>query len=155
MTLQGMKGITCRLTFHIGERTGATSALHICSADQSFPKHFLIPAHRTHLSDEDRAFLQRKGVFTLPGKNACDSLVQAYFVHVHPILPVIEADVLLHHRHTGKLQEYNILLLWSLFFVAANVYRGIDCLHLMRLTEACSLFQRTYTSKKDLHLGGQ
>jgi hypothetical protein len=28
-------------------------------------------------------------------------------------------------------------------------------LHLMRLTEACSLFQRTYTSKKDLHLGGQ
>ncbi|KAJ5378981.1 C6 transcription factor, partial [Penicillium cosmopolitanum] len=103
-----------------GERTGPTSALDICSPGQSLPKHFLIPSHRKDLSDEDRDFLQRKGVFTLPGKNACDSMVEAYLLHVHPILPVVEADLLLQHHQSGQLHSYNTLLLWSLFFVAVN-----------------------------------
>ncbi|KAJ5220564.1 fungal-specific transcription factor domain-containing protein [Penicillium chermesinum] len=106
--------------YYTGEQTGPTSALDICSPNHLLPKHFLIPLHRTHLSDEDQDFLQRKGVFTLPGKNACDAMVQAYLVHVHPILPIIEADVLVSHHRIGQLQNYNLLLLWSLFFVAVN-----------------------------------
>ncbi|KAJ5928821.1 fungal-specific transcription factor domain-containing protein [Penicillium verhagenii] len=106
--------------FYTGEQTGPTSALNICSLDQSLPKHFFIPLHRTHLSDEDQDFLRRKGVFTLPGKSACDAMIEAYLVHVHPILPVIEADVLVNHHQAGQLQDYNILLLWSFFFVAVN-----------------------------------
>ncbi|KAJ5923335.1 fungal-specific transcription factor domain-containing protein [Penicillium verhagenii] len=54
------------------------------------------------------------------GKSACDAMIEAYLVHVHPILPVIEADVLVDHHQAGHLQDYNILLLWSLFFVAVN-----------------------------------
>ncbi|KAB8218902.1 fungal-specific transcription factor domain-containing protein [Aspergillus novoparasiticus] len=106
--------------FYTGEQTGPTSALNICSPNDSLPKHFLVPLHRTHLSDEDQNFLRRKGVFTLPGKSACDSMIEAYLVHVHPILPVIEADVLVEHHQAGQLQDYNLLLLWSLFFVAVN-----------------------------------
>lgn len=116
--------------FKVGEQTGPTSALNICSPDHLLPKHFLIPLHRTHLSDEDQDFLRRKGVFTLPSTSACDSMIEAYLVHVHPILPVIEADVLVYHHQAGKLQDYNLLLLWSVFFVAVNVCRdaGVFCI---------------------------
>lgn len=73
------------------------------------------------LSDEDRAYLGNKGVFTLPGNETCYSLVRAYFCHVHPIMPIIEADYLLNAFHSGRLRDYNVLLLWSIFFVAVNV----------------------------------
>ena len=84
--------------------------------------HFLIPMHvSASLPDEDRMYLENKGVFTLPGKEACDSLIRAYFRHVHPIMPIIEADHLLNTLQNGKLKDYNVLLLWSIFFVAVNV----------------------------------
>ena len=73
------------------------------------------------LSDEDRMYLENKGVFTLPGKEAYDSLIRAYFRHVHPIMPIIEADHLLNTLQNGQLKDYNALLLWSIFFVAVNV----------------------------------
>lgn len=107
--------------FLIGEQTGPTSALSILSPGQSLPKHFLIPSYRKDIPEEDREFLRRKGVFTLPGKDACDSMVEAYLLHVHPILPVVEVDVLLQHHQSGQLQSYNLLILWSLFFAAVNV----------------------------------
>nr|UPX44679.1 hypothetical protein FAC6B23_13 [Penicillium fuscum]UXX61836.1 hypothetical protein FAC4N16_09 [Penicillium fuscum] len=109
--------------FYTGERTGPTSALDVCLPDQSLPRHFLVPLHRRDLSSDDQEFLRKKKVFTLPGKTACDSLIEAYLLHVHPVLPVIEADVLLSHHKAGELETYNLLLLWSLFFVAVNVCR--------------------------------
>ncbi|KAJ5677317.1 fungal-specific transcription factor domain-containing protein [Penicillium maclennaniae] len=111
--------------FYTGDQTGPTSALNICSPDESLPKHFLIPASKTKLSDDDRDFLQRKGVYTLPKKETCDSLITAYLLHVHPIMPVIEADDLLLHYQAGKLQDYNISLLWSIFFAATNVFSSV------------------------------
>lgn len=73
------------------------------------------------LSSEDREYLASKGVFTLPGKEACDSLIRAYFRHVHPIMPIVEADGLLGAVAAGRLGGYNILLVWSVFFAAVNV----------------------------------
>jgi hypothetical protein len=104
-----------------GEKTGPTSALNICSPDESLPKHFLIPASITQLSSDDREFLEKKGVYTLPKNDTCDGLIAAYLLHVHPIMPVIEADELLLYHHAGKLQSYNLSLLWSIFFAATNV----------------------------------
>ncbi|KKK21761.1 hypothetical protein ARAM_001698 [Aspergillus rambellii] len=103
--------------FYTGEGTGPTSALNICS----LPRHFFIPVtNRVSLSDEDRNYLQIKGVFTLPSKAVCDSFLRAYFYHVHPVMPVIDVNLLLNMHHSGRLQEYNLLLLWSIFFVAVN-----------------------------------
>lgn len=75
----------------------------------------------TQLSSDDREFLEKKGVYTLPKNDTCDGLIAAYLLHVHPIMPVIEADELLLHYHAGKLQSYNLSLLWSIFFAATNV----------------------------------
>jgi hypothetical protein len=36
-------------------------------------------------------------------------------------MPIVDATVLLKFHETGKASEWNLLLLWSMFFVAANV----------------------------------
>lgn len=99
-----------------------TSTLDLCSPGYRMPQHFPIPTHMpAPLAEEDRRYLGSKGVFTLPGKEACESLIRAYFRHVHPIMPVVEAHQLLNALQSGRLQDYNILLMWSVFFVAVNV----------------------------------
>lgn len=37
------------------------------------------------------------------------------------MMPIVDATVLLKFHETGKASEWNLLLLWSMFFVAANV----------------------------------
>lgn len=107
-----------------GEQTGPTSALDFCSPGTALPRHLLIPSRaKISLPEEDRNFLLAKGVFSLPGNNACASLLRAYMSHVHPIMPIIEIDQILNHYHDGRLNEYNILLLWSVFFAGVNVRR--------------------------------
>lgn len=106
----------------IGEQTGFTSALDACSSQNTLPRHLLVPSRaREYLAEEDREYLRIKGVFTLPGNDACSELLRCYISHVHPVMPIIEINHILDYYHAGRLQEYNILLLWSVFFVAVNV----------------------------------
>lgn len=106
----------------IGEAPGFTSVLDACSpSQQPVARHILISEASILLSAQDRAYLQYKGVFTLPQKSTCNELLRAYFHHVHPIMPIVDASVLLKFHQTGKASEWNLLLLWSMFFVAANV----------------------------------
>jgi hypothetical protein len=73
------------------------------------------------LYEDDRSYLAKKGVFSLPSHEACEVLLQAYFQHVHTIVPAIEADKILEYFYAGRLHEYKLLLVWSMFFVAVNV----------------------------------
>lgn len=110
-----------------GEQTGPTSALDVCSPGIALPRHLLIPSRaREPLPEEDINFLRAKGVFTLPEKESCAHLLRAYISHVHPMMPIIEIDQLLSHFQDGRLHEYNILLLWSVFFAAVNVRPPLD-----------------------------
>ncbi|OKL62038.1 hypothetical protein UA08_02938 [Talaromyces atroroseus] len=110
-----------RVPFYTGHDLGPTSALNICVPDKSLSRHLLIPpGTSTILSDEDREYLQKKGVYKIPENEVCNSLLRAYFTHVHPIIPVIEPDVILNHHTAGRLREFNLLLLWCIFFVGAN-----------------------------------
>ncbi|KAE8337115.1 hypothetical protein BDV24DRAFT_140595 [Aspergillus arachidicola] len=107
--------------FYTGGQTGPTYALGLCSPEKSLPTHFLIPSHtQPPFSEADRHYLEAKGVLSLPGKESCEALLRAYLHHVHPIMPVIEVDNILNYQHNGRLHEYNILLLWSVFFAAVN-----------------------------------
>ncbi|KAL6897484.1 fungal-specific transcription factor domain-containing protein [Trichoderma evansii] len=107
--------------FYTGEAPGFTSILDACSpSQQPAARHILISEAHISLSDEDREYLRYKGVFTLPQKSTCNELLRAYFHHVHPIMPVVDASVLLKLHQTGKASEWNLLLLWSMFFVAAS-----------------------------------
>ncbi|KAJ0421225.1 fungal-specific transcription factor domain-containing protein [Aspergillus carlsbadensis] len=114
--------------FYTGYKTGPVSTLSLVATGGSLPQHLLIPSSvSTPLCEEDRAYLASKGVFNLPSHEACECLLQAYFRHVHTIVPVIEADKILEFFHAGRLHEYKLLLVWSVFFVAVNFVPSSIC----------------------------
>jgi hypothetical protein len=41
-------------------------------------------------------------------------------------MPIVDATVLLKFHQEGKASEWNLLLLWSMFFVAANVSLAVS-----------------------------
>ncbi|KAB8218256.1 C6 transcription factor [Aspergillus novoparasiticus] len=108
--------------FYTGESPGFGSVLDLCSPPQQpVPRHILLqPKRSIPLSAEDREYLQYKGVFNLPRSDTCDELLRAYFHHVHPILPVVDVTSVLSSYPSGESNQCNLLLLWSMFFVAAN-----------------------------------
>ncbi|KKP07879.1 hypothetical protein THAR02_00087 [Trichoderma harzianum] len=110
-----------QVPFYSGSQTGPAYTLDICSPEKPLSTHFLIPSRgRSPLSSADRSYLDAKGVFTLPKTKSCESLLRAYLHHVHPIMPVVEVDHILEYQRNGRLHEYNILLLWSIFSAAVN-----------------------------------
>ncbi|RFU24442.1 hypothetical protein B7463_g11893, partial [Scytalidium lignicola] len=74
----------------------------------------------TSLPPEDREYLERKGVFSLPQHDTCAKLLQAYFHHVHLVMPVVDANIIINFSDPTKSCRCNLLLLWSMFFVAVN-----------------------------------
>ncbi|KID81463.1 Transcription factor, fungi [Metarhizium guizhouense ARSEF 977] len=109
-----------QLPFYSGEQLG----LHVGS---SVPRHFLIPSGtETFLEKEDREYLKAKGVLTLPQNDTCAALLRVYLSHVHPVYPVIEVEQLWDCYHNGRLGQYNLLLLWSIFSVAVNFISSQD-----------------------------
>jgi hypothetical protein len=97
--------------------------------EEAAPKHILLPYNiPASLSSQERAYLDYKGCFTLPQNEICVGLLRAYFHHVHPLIPVVDAEETLKFLDSNT-NEYNLLLLWAMFFVAANVSK-LPYLHL-------------------------
>ncbi|KAB8235430.1 Zn(II)2Cys6 transcription factor [Aspergillus alliaceus] len=113
--------------FYTGESPGFGSVLDLCSPPQQpVQRHILLqPKTSIPLSAEDRDYLQYKGVFNMPRSDTCDELLRAYFHHVHPIFPVVDATTFLKTYPSGESNQCNLLLLWSMLFVAAN-YISVD-----------------------------
>jgi hypothetical protein len=107
----------------LGDSPGFGGVFDICSSPrQPVQRHILLTSKTsTFLSPEDKEYLQYKGVFSLPQRETCNELLRAYFHHVHPLTPVVDATTLPHLYPTGDNQQHNLLLIWSIFFVAANV----------------------------------
>jgi hypothetical protein len=51
---------------------------------------FLEAETLSHIAPDDFKFLEYKGCFHLPSRPILDDLVREYFLHVHPVLPVID-----------------------------------------------------------------
>ncbi|KAL7932891.1 fungal-specific transcription factor domain-containing protein [Trichoderma chlorosporum] len=111
-----------QVPYYIGEQTGGpTSTMHICTTDHLIPRHLLMPAaKKTILTEDEKTFLRRKGVYSFLSDAASDSLIRAYFHNVHPIMPILEADKLLEYHRSKRLQEYNLILLWGLYTISSN-----------------------------------
>ncbi|PCG91370.1 Transcription factor [Penicillium occitanis (nom. inval.)] len=108
-------------TLACGESTGFPAVLDIMAPEEAAaPKHILLPYNiPASLSSQERAYLDYKGCFTLPQNEICLDLLRAYFYHVHPLIPVVDAEEILKFLDSNA-NEYNLLLLWAMFFVAAN-----------------------------------
>lgn len=67
------------------------------------------------------AYAEAKGCYSLPSQQVCESLIYCYFHYVHTTLPVVDVTDFLEHYHERGFQNASLLLLWSIFSVAANV----------------------------------
>ncbi|EHK50239.1 hypothetical protein TRIATDRAFT_289040 [Trichoderma atroviride IMI 206040] len=113
---------TGQIPYYVGEQTGGpTSIMHICTTDHAIPRHLLLPeAKQIALTEDEKAFLRSKGVYSFLSDTTMDCMIRAYFHHVHTIMPVLEADTLLGHYRSKRMHEYNLILLWSMCSIACN-----------------------------------
>ncbi|KAI0903083.1 fungal-specific transcription factor domain-containing protein [Ustulina deusta] len=109
-------------TFYVGDQQGIGYILDIVGDSSVVPQHYGLPYMvATHdLTPQDVAYLRSKGVFSVPSEPVCQALLKAYFYHIHPILPVVDAAEVLTSFRNGGASAVNLLLLWSMFSVAAN-----------------------------------
>lgn len=86
-------------------------------------RHFLVPTEvEKALAPDDLAYLQGKGCFSLP--TGSRALISAYFRFVHASFPILDASAFCQDCADGRLDRINLLLLWSMFSVAASYVPG-------------------------------
>ncbi|KAF7166272.1 hypothetical protein CNMCM5623_000029 [Aspergillus felis] len=115
------------MPIYTGESLGFSAVLDVF-ATQAVPRHVFRPSSHPSLTAEDVEYLKFKGCLTLPSSDICRGLLRGYFHHVHPILPVVDAaQVLKFEQQHDRPAEWNLLLLWSIFFVAVNFIPAETC----------------------------
>ncbi|KAJ8129427.1 hypothetical protein O1611_g4205 [Lasiodiplodia mahajangana] len=109
-------------TFYVGGPQGIGYILDIVGEPGGSPQHYGLPymAAGHDLMPQDVAYLRSKGVFSVPSEPVCQALLTAYFHHIHPILPVVDAAAVLTSFRNGGVSSVKLPLLWSMFSVAAN-----------------------------------
>ncbi|KAK5700337.1 hypothetical protein LTR17_023012 [Elasticomyces elasticus] len=109
--------------FYTGDKSSALGFLgDICQPNSTQRgSHYLVPrTSKKTKGSEDLSYLRSKGAFSLPSKELPDELICLYFRHVHPLVPIVDAQSFLHQYLEHGTQDVNLLLLWSMFFAAAN-----------------------------------
>lgn len=75
-------------------------------------------------SPHDVQFLEAEGCFHLPTRPIMDQIVRQYFLHVHPLLPILnEGDFweMYHTKPSGASSNISLLVLQAVMFVSCNV----------------------------------
>ena len=72
------------------------------------------------LESEALTYAEAKGCFSMPSHAVCEDLVQCYFHYVHPTCPIMNIADFLEQYTGGAFEDTSLLLLWSMFSVAAN-----------------------------------
>lgn len=65
--------------------------------------------------------MQAKGVFSIPTIDVCEHLLRCYFLHVHVLLPVVNAHTFLTEYVNGGPSNINLMLLWATFLAGSHV----------------------------------
>lgn len=109
--------------------------------DPTNPDYSILEAPKTQtLSPEDLDYLYRQGCFVVPHRNILDEFIQQYFLHIHPMLPMInEAEFwALYLPHTAEgapADKLPLIVLQGMLFTACSVSAlAVDCIiHVLTL----------------------
>jgi hypothetical protein len=78
-----------------------------------------------HIAPEDFKFLECKGCFHLPARPVLNEFVREYFLHVHPVLPVINEQEFwnMYYPRRGQTPQFKIPLFVfrAMLFVSCSV----------------------------------
>ncbi|ODM19535.1 hypothetical protein SI65_04519 [Aspergillus cristatus] len=80
----------------------------------------VIPPHPADFDPFELDILNRRGAFSLPPKDVCDTLVKIFFEWIAPILPVVNRQEFMRKYHSPNGTGPPILLLQAMFMVAAR-----------------------------------
>ncbi|KAH0845928.1 hypothetical protein AYO21_01399 [Fonsecaea monophora] len=104
---------------YLGDANVLSLVLDICQHPR--PSHYMVPRGATRpLSPEESTFIEAGGCYSFPDKEICERLTQAYFKHIHPNLPIMEAGRFIARFRDRGTDGLNLLLMWSMFFAASS-----------------------------------
>ncbi|KAK6062775.1 cutinase transcription factor 1 beta (C6 transcription factor) [Seiridium cupressi] len=113
--------------------------------------HYLVPHKvRKDKSPEDLEYLRVKGAFSVPSREVCDALIRTYFLHVHPLLPILDVTEFLTQFTQNGYQNVNLLLLWSIILMAAG-FEEPETLRKSRYASRKALRRTAYERAKLLY----
>jgi hypothetical protein len=79
----------------------------------------------SHIAPEDIQFLEYKGCFHIPRKPILDDLVREYFLHVHPVLPVLDErlfwEMYIPRGSTAGCKKVPLFVFRAMLFVSCSV----------------------------------
>ncbi|KPM38667.1 hypothetical protein AK830_g7894 [Neonectria ditissima] len=94
--------------------------------DPTNPDYSILEAPKVHsLSPEDLDYLYKQGCFVVPQRNILNEFIQQYFLHIHPMLPMLnEADfwALYHPQHsdTASGERMPLIVLQGILFSSCS-----------------------------------
>jgi hypothetical protein len=86
------------------------------------------------LPPEDLRYLESKGALSLPPQPLCEHFLLSYFQHVQPLTPVLNTKDFLKLYGSEFPQKPSLLLLYSIFFAAANVSENTPKTQLLKVS---------------------
>ncbi|KAI5459342.1 fungal-specific transcription factor domain-containing protein [Mariannaea sp. PMI_226] len=95
-------------------------------SDPTNPDYSILEAPKIQsLSAEDLDYLCRQGCFVVPHRSILDEFVQQYFLHIHPMLPMLnEADFwalyLPHQSEDTPSEKISLIVLQGMLFAACS-----------------------------------
>lgn len=87
----------------------------------------------SHIPPEDFKFLENKGCFHVPARPVLDEFIKEYFLHVHPVLPILDEwhfwDMYLGDSSLGTSSpmKISLFLFRAIMFVSCNVGLSNHC----------------------------
>ncbi|KAF3904301.1 hypothetical protein ABW21_db0205784 [Orbilia brochopaga] len=109
-------GESSNLSLLVHDRHGASDVVH-------YPLPESIRGTRaqlTELDSEEIDILNRRGAFLLPPRSLCDELVEAFFRHIAPIVPVINRNRFM-QRYRDPANPPSLLLLQAILLAGSRV----------------------------------
>ncbi|KAF3930759.1 hypothetical protein ABW20_dc0100238 [Dactylellina cionopaga] len=109
-------GESSNLSLLVHDRHGAADVVH-------YPLPESIRGARaqlTELDSEEIDILNRRGAFLLPPRMLCDELVEAFFKHIAPIVPVINRNRFM-QRYKDPANPPSLLLLQAVLLAGSRV----------------------------------
>lgn len=86
---------------------------------------FLIVSNLAGLCPQDVAFLEAKGAFHVPIKPILDEFIRQYFLHVHPLCPLLHEgefwSVYRQDERAGPAKTISLLLFQAVIFASSSV----------------------------------
>lgn len=85
---------------------------------------FLAIGNLSNVSPQDISYLEMQGCFRVPAKTTLDGFVKQFFLHVHPMMPLVnEGDFWDSYQAGGTplTDQFSLLLLQAMLFSACSV----------------------------------